>query len=793
MRLTPSRKLLLPLALLLPLTSALAFAPAHADDDGTGRSSRSTRPALSARAVGGDDGHRVLDRPRRGAAAVTALGDNLKTAARRNHLSATKLAGVLREDKTAWIAPNGRLFYAETAADADSAPRPVAQDIAPPTEPLASTFLLHSKPGSAHTMYLDFTGHTLAAGNEWVPNGYPAGVAFNGFSIDGTYGTFTADEQAYVQEVWRIVAEKYSAYDVDVTTQDPGSAALNRDGALDTTYGSRIVFTNDSRAKPAALCPSGCLGVAFVGSYDDPADATGTSEPAWVYTAELTDIPSYAANVAAHEVGHNLGLLHDGTLTAGDDSYFGGSGNWFPIMGAGYYAVGQFSKGEYGDANETQDDLAVIESHGVPQRPDDWGDAATPSPLGQAVTYAEDGVIENRTDVDAFTVDRTCTAPMTVRATGIGEGQALDIQLTVTGPSGTVVDDPESAQVTTTFPFTPTGLDAELIVSQGTGSYQIEVDGVGHGSALSGGYSDYASIGQYHLTITGCDGASGNTPGAPATVTTTAAPRTTTATVSWTAPTVVGDGAVTGYRISGSPEGTIDVPAGTTSRLLKGLSPGTTYAIQVSALNQFGAGTPGSDDLYVPTYLPATAPGLSVRVIRNTLRATWSTPANPGHAEFTLWRLSINGQIFDDPYGDHSGFDISGFPNGSFTARLVLFANADYGTSTPPATRTFSVGASAPRIGRAASGARGGKVTATARWAAPAVLGGYPIRGYKVLAHQLNSRGKIVRTYGSTLRSAASRSYVFRLPKGRYRFRVVALNALGYTAASRYSTIVTAR
>ena len=57
----------------------------------------------------------------------------------------------------------------------------------------------------------------------------------------------------------------------------------------------------------------------------------------------------------SHEVGHNLGLSHDGTASVG---YYQGHGSWAPIMGVGYYkAITQWSKGEYSGANNTQDDL----------------------------------------------------------------------------------------------------------------------------------------------------------------------------------------------------------------------------------------------------------------------------------------------------------------------------------------------------------------------------------------------------------------------------------------------------
>ncbi|WP_216905048.1 zinc-dependent metalloprotease, partial [Synechococcus sp. CCY 9618] len=73
-----------------------------------------------------------------------------------------------------------------------------------------------------------------------------------------------------------------------------------------------------------------------------------------------------AAATASHEVGHTLGLTHDG---AGSTEYYAGHGgtgptSWGTILGAPYLGddenLTQWSKGEYYGANNSQDDLAVI-------------------------------------------------------------------------------------------------------------------------------------------------------------------------------------------------------------------------------------------------------------------------------------------------------------------------------------------------------------------------------------------------------------------------------------------------
>src|SRR5690606_36575395 len=99
-------------------------------------------------------------------------------------------------------------------------------------------------------------------------------------------------------------------------------------------------------------------GVAYFGSWNWGNDAVCWS----VYY-----VGKNAAEVGSHEVGHTLGLSHDGRTTPVEE-YFGGHGSgdtgWAPIMGVGYYQpVAQWSKGEYASANQLQDDLNIITSN----------------------------------------------------------------------------------------------------------------------------------------------------------------------------------------------------------------------------------------------------------------------------------------------------------------------------------------------------------------------------------------------------------------------------------------------
>jgi hypothetical protein len=172
-----------------------------------------------------------------------------------------------------------------------------------PTYPNSQTFLLHSRPGATRKVYLDFTGHTTT-GTPW--NTYWSRTSFTTppFTLDGDTATFNDAEHAAIQTVWRRMAEDFASYDVDVTTEDPGLENLLRTSAGDLNYGMRVIFGPDQNA-------TGSGGVAYVGSFNSLRTTGAPDIPCFVF-AGVGAGTKFMGEAGAHEVGHTVGLFHDG-------------------------------------------------------------------------------------------------------------------------------------------------------------------------------------------------------------------------------------------------------------------------------------------------------------------------------------------------------------------------------------------------------------------------------------------------------------------------------------------------
>lgn len=355
-----------------------------------------------------------------------------------------------------------------------------------PSVPISHPPLRHSRPGAPNVLYLDFNGHTITGTNWNITRGVDTYVALP-YDTDGDATTFNAFEQADIIEVWRRVAEDFAPFDIDVTTEEPATFH-SRTG--------RALITPRSDANGVAMPASDVAeGVAFL-------DVFGLPD----YSPALVYVNSSAANIAevvSHELGHNLGLSHDGRTDGFE--YYGGHGSdansWCPIMGTGYGRnVTQWSKGEYYLANNLQDDLAIISAK-TGYRADEAGStpATAAIPTLEAGTFSVAGILANSADIDVYAVGTAAgTIQFSVTAFQADKdtrGNNADLRMELLNSAGTLVASAEAA----------IGPDAALTYAATAGTYYVRVAPVGTGNPgvyPPAGYTVYGSAGHYTLTGT---------------------------------------------------------------------------------------------------------------------------------------------------------------------------------------------------------------------------------------------------------------------------------------------------
>lgn len=316
-----------------------------------------------------------------------------------------------------------------------------------------------SMPGATAVLYLDFDGQSGQIEGWNVVDALPSGLS-----------------AAQIRATWEHVAEDFAPFNMNVTTDK-------------AVYDSA---PENSRQR-CLISPSSPVesGVAYIGSFNWTGDT-----PCWAgYRGSKV-----GHEVLSHELGHTLGLSHDGR-TDPSEAYFAGYGagetGWAPIMGNSYYKeVTQWSKGEYTNANQLQDDLAIItnNNNNVDYKTDDHSDstgAASALGVDGSGSVASQGIVETSADVDTFVFATTAAGPLTLVANPGVHDANLDILLELLDSSGAVVATANPAA----------DLDATVTVANlPAGTYYVQVSGVGKGDPAWGGYSDYASLGHYKLS-----------------------------------------------------------------------------------------------------------------------------------------------------------------------------------------------------------------------------------------------------------------------------------------------------
>ena len=307
---------------------------------------------------------------------------------------------------------------------------------------------LHSDAGAPVQLYLDFSG---SSAQNWNGRLVPALAAY--------------PSPADIPEIWARVAEKYSPFNVDVTTE-----------AVTPTHGKNatVIISGDG-----SFYAPNFGGISFVGSFANSI----YSDWSYVFPDNLGDYAPYVAEAVAHEAGHEFGLNHQsvydssGNLTA---AYNPGNALTAPIMGVSYYAQrGIWFKGTSSlGSNVIQDDLATLQS-ALGYRPEDHGQSlATASALHVTGGLVSDsGVIATTGDTDYFSFVGNGACSLSVN---VADGGTLHASANLYDAKGNLVASAADAST----------LGQSIVSVLPLGTYYLEV----------GSFGDYGDVGQYTVS-----------------------------------------------------------------------------------------------------------------------------------------------------------------------------------------------------------------------------------------------------------------------------------------------------
>jgi len=328
--------------------------------------------------------------------------------------------------------------------------------------PLTSIPVLNSNPAASAALYLDFNGHFEAT---WGTN---SNITTPVFDRDGDYSTFSEDELAFMTDVWKVVAEDYAPFNINVTTVEPAVLAPGVPASQANGVALRVAIGGS--ASTSGISSAGSLGVAYPNSF-----TSSIANVAYVFPimpGGSNTFPTHVGGGASHEAGHSFGLYHQSS-TGTEAIMFGSSGGederW--VLGTNQYGY-------------VQDDMAVLSNslNGFGYRADDFGGSisnATPL-VDSNGAMTGSGIIGSASDVDMFSFTTPGANGVKIDVQGSVIGQNLDVVFDLLDAAGNVIGTANPTD----------SLDATLILpSSGMRYLAVRSTGV------------YGRVGQYTISV----------------------------------------------------------------------------------------------------------------------------------------------------------------------------------------------------------------------------------------------------------------------------------------------------